>query len=185
MRVDVRCGLRKVLILCAFLAMTIAAMPSVATAVSTKFGGDCVLHPGNRGATIDSLRFHCSAAQQAAIYHASPRGAVPMGAKDGWVTTTSAVAPPLTHLWMGKTFRTDARGGSLLNRTSFGDIWPAEVYPASSRFDGKPAWALNYAPSPTPTVYDEIREVTPGVWLGYTLWPGVYQTPFELSFILA
>lgn len=120
------------------------------------------------------------------MFRASPRGKVPSGPKNGWVTAPSAISASAGPVdWTGKDFHTGPNGGYLLNRTNAGEAWLANVYSAPSRMDGRPCWALNYAPSPTPTVYDELREVVPGVWLGYTLWPGVYNTPFQLGFVLA
>ncbi len=43
---------------------------------------------------------------------------------------------------------------------------------------------LNYAPSPTPPLIDEIREVSPGVWMGYSYWRS-FQNLGLLAFVLA
>ncbi|MGW4717426.1 hypothetical protein [Nocardia sp. NPDC004260] len=151
------------------------------------YGGGCVLYPDDKAATLDSLRFRCSPEQQDAIFRAAPLGAVPVGVKSGWVTrppVMQAIAPPL---WIGKTFYTGPDGGFLMNRlTGAGfEAWGADVYVAPALTDGQPTWALNYAPSPTPQVYDEIREVTPGVWFGYSWWRGMFQTTLLLTFALA
>ncbi|MGQ4619180.1 hypothetical protein [Nocardia sp. R7R-8] len=151
------------------------------------YGGGCVLYPDDKAATLDSLRFRCSPEQQDAIFHDAPLGAVPVGVKSGWVTrppVMQAIAPPL---WIGKTFYTGPDGGFLMNRlTGAGfEAWGADVYVAPALTDGQPTWALNYAPSPTPQVYDEIREVTPGVWFGYSWWRGALQTTLLLTFALA
>ncbi|RJO78073.1 hypothetical protein D5S18_06855 [Nocardia panacis] len=162
------------------------AGPATADPGTTDYGGGCALYPGDRAATIDSLRFRCSAEQQDAIFRDATRGDVPMGVKDGWVTrppTTQAIAPAF---WIGKTFYTGPDGGRLMNRLTGAGIegWPADVYTAPALVDGQPVWAFNYAPSPTPQIYDEVREVTPGVWFGYSWWRGD-QTTLLLTFALA
>ncbi|MFD0361951.1 hypothetical protein ACFQZZ_10900 [Nocardia sp. GCM10030253] len=151
------------------------------------YGGGCLLDPGNRAATIDSLRFRCSADQQDAIFNDAPRGAVPMGAKNGWVIRPVDMRSWTPAVWIGKTFYTSSDGGYLMNRITGAGIegWRADVYSAPAILDGGPTWALNYAPSPTPQVYDEIREITPGVWFGYSWWRESASPRMMLSFALA
>ncbi|MGM7646338.1 hypothetical protein ACSVDM_15675 [Nocardia sp. JW2] len=134
------------------------------------YGAGCVLDPGNRAATIDSLRFRCSVGQQDQIYRDAGAGAVPMGVTNGWVLRPERLDGIAQSVWIGKVFRTGPDGGTLTNRVTGAGLeaFPADVYRAPSILDAAPAWALNY-PSP---VYDEIREVTPGVWLGYSWWRG-------------
>ncbi|WP_256668664.1 hypothetical protein [Nocardia cyriacigeorgica] len=155
--------------------------------VATDYGGGCVIDPANRAATVDALRFRCGPEQQDAIFKASPRGNVPTGVTNGWVTRPPVMQALAPALWIGKTFYTGPDGGYLMNRvTSAGiEAWRADVYTAPALVDGAPTWALNYAPSPTPQVYDEIREVTPGVWFGYSWWRGAFQTTLLLTFVLA
>ncbi|MFD4460999.1 hypothetical protein [Nocardia sp. NPDC058480] len=150
------------------------------------YGNGCVLDPGNRAATIDSLRFRCSVTQQDQIYRDAQAGAVATGLTNGWVTRPPQLEAAAPALWIGKVFRTGPDGGSLTNRVTGAGIeaFPADVYRAPSILDGAPTWALNYAPSPTPQVYDEIREVTPGVWFGYSWWrEGSW--PLLAAFVLA
>ncbi|MFC9660777.1 hypothetical protein ACFVJ5_11110 [Nocardia sp. NPDC127606] len=138
----------------------------------TDYGNGCVLDPGNRAATVDSLRFRCSVTQQDQIYRDAQAGAVANGVTNGWVTRPPQLGAAAPALWIGKVFNTGPDGGTLTNRVTGAGIaaFPADVYRAPSILDGAPTWALNYAPSPTPQVYDEIREVTPGVWFGYSWW---------------
>jgi hypothetical protein len=103
------------------------------------------------------------------------------------VTSSSVAEPIAPTFWLGKNFDTGPEGGRLTNRVTGADIeaWPAEVYLGPSRADGEPTWVLDYTPAITPQVYDEIREVVPGVWLGYSWWRGERRTPVMLSFVLA
>ncbi|MBF6128996.1 hypothetical protein [Nocardia brasiliensis] len=162
-----------------------AADPGV-TEAAADYGGGCALYPDNRAATIDALRFRCGPEQQDAIFRDAPRGAVPTGVKDGWVTRPPSIQGISSAFWIGKIFYTGPDGGTLTNRvTGAGyEAWPAYVYTAPALLDGNPAWALDYAPAPTPQVYDEIREVTPGVWFGYSWWRGGVQTTMLLTFVL-
>lgn len=164
-----------------------ASADSGVVPAAADYGGGCVLYPDDRAATLDSLRFRCSAEQQDAIFRDAPRGNVPMGVKNGWVTRPPAIQGIAPALWIGKTFYTGPDGGRLMNRVTGAGIeaFPADVYTAPALTDGGPTWALNYAPSPIPQVYDEIREVTPGVWFGYSWWRGAVQTTLLLTFALA
>ncbi|MFD3511246.1 hypothetical protein [Nocardia sp. NPDC058666] len=163
-----------------------AAVSADSGAGITDYGNGCYLDPGNRGATIDSLRFRCNVTQQDQIYRDSQAGAIANGLTNGWVTRPPQLESVAPALWIGKVFRTGPDGGSLTNRVTGAGIeaFPADVYRASSILDGGPAWALNYAPSPTPQVYDEIREVTPGVWFGYSWWREG-DWPLLAAFVLA
>lgn len=154
------------------LLLTPAAVSADPGGGVTNYGNGCVLDPGNRAATIDSLRSRCSVTQQDQIYRDAQAGSVPMGLTNGWVTRPPQLEAAAPALWIGKVFRTGPDGGTVTNRVTGSGIeaFPADVYRAPSILDGSPTWALNYAPSPTPQVYDEIREVTPGVWFGYTWW---------------
>ena len=170
-------------------ATALALAPAIwapTAAADTDYGGGCVLVPGNPAATVAALHDHCTFQQQYDIYRASPRGDVPTGVTNGWVTgppVMEAVAPPF---WIGKTFSTGPDGGTLTNRVTGAGIdgFPANVYAGPSRIDGAPAWLLDYAPSITPQILDEIRQVTPEVWLGYSWWRGYFQTTPLLTFAL-
>lgn len=166
------------------LTLTPLAMPTAHA--DADYGGGCVLVTNNRAATVDSLRFRCSPAQQDAIFLDAPRGFVPMGVKNGWVARPPDMQWWTPAVWIGKTFYTGPDGGYLMNRFTGAGIegWPANVYTGPAIMDGEPTWVLNYAPSPTPQVYDEIREVTPGVWFGYSWWREAGQTSLMLTFVL-
>ncbi|WP_245717634.1 hypothetical protein [Nocardia jejuensis] len=162
-------------------------MASTVAHADADYGAGCVLYPGNRAATVDSLRFRCAPGQLESIFRDASRGAVPMGVHDGWVTSppdTKAIAPAF---WIGKTFYTGPDGGFLMNRLTPAGVEGirADVYTAPAIMDGQPTWALDYAPSPLPWVYDEIREVTPGVWFGYSWSRDAGGASQMLSFALA
>lgn len=150
------------------------------------YGDGCVLYLDDPAATIDSLQSRCSAEQQDAIFRDAPRGEVPRGVTNGWVTRPPIMQAVAPALWLGKTFATGPDGGLLVNRITQADLeaWQADVYTAPAITDGGPTWVLDYAPSPTPQVYDEIREVTPNVWFGYSWWRGHFQTTLLLTFAL-
>ncbi|WP_458687922.1 hypothetical protein [Nocardia tengchongensis] len=151
------------------------------------YGSGCVLYSDNTSATVDSLRFRCDPGQLDVLYRDAPRGDVPVGAKDGWVAEPRGMQSWAPLVWIGKDFYGGPIGGYVQNRlTGAGlEAWPAYVYPGPSVVDGGPTWILDYAPSPTPNLYDEIREVTPGVWLGYSWMRQDGDYAQLLSFILA
>ncbi|MFE9786782.1 hypothetical protein ACFYO7_15520 [Nocardia salmonicida] len=171
-----RARLASIVALSASISSLLLLSPAVVSAEPgngiTDYGNGCVLDPGNRAATVDSLRSRCSVTQQDQIYRDAQAGAVANGVTNGWVTRPPQLETAAPALWTGKVFRTGPDGGTLTNRVTGAGIeaFPADVYRAPSILDGAPTWALNYAPSPTPQVYDEIREITPGVWFGYSWW---------------
>ncbi|MCM6772651.1 hypothetical protein NDR87_06705 [Nocardia sp. CDC159] len=164
-----------------------AAVQTPTARADVDHGGGCVIYDYNPRATVESLRDRCTPEQQDQIFRNSPRGSVPAGVTHGWVTRPpimQALAPPF---WIGKTFYTGPNGGHLMNRITAAGVegFPAHVYIAPSRMDGRPAWALDYTPSVlTPQIWDEIREIAPGVWFGYSYWRGALQTPLLLTFVL-
>ncbi len=181
-RIITLCALAFSLCVSSFISLPVAAADSV-----TDYGGGCVLDRNNRAVTVDSLRFRCSDRQQDAIFRDAQRGAVPMGVKNGWVVRPRDMQGPTSGLWIGKTFYTGPNGGYLMNRFTGAGIEGirADVYTAPAILDGRPTWALNYAPSPTPQTYDEIREITPGVWFGYSWQRGTTPPTIQLTFALA
>lgn len=188
-REPIRISLRRVFApacLAALLAVAPVVVAAPAAHADTDYGGGCALYPDNPQATIVALRDICDPQQQDQIFLDAPRGTVPIGVTNGWVARppiVEAVAPPL---WSGKNFYTNPDGGILQNRILGGGTegFPANVYSAPSILDGQPVWALDYAPSITPQIWDEIREVTPGVWFGYSWWRGAIQTTPLLTFVL-
>ncbi len=172
--------------LIALLAVAPTTVGAGAAHADTNYGGGCVLYSNNRPATVDSIRNHCTDRQQDQIYNGARPGDVPTGVTDGWVARPPFIQVIAPAFWIGKTFYTGPNGGTLTNRITPQNIpgWPANVYVGPGRMDGRPAWLIDYAPSITPQILDEIREVSPGVWLGYSWWRGFFQTPQLLDFVL-
>lgn len=95
------------------------------------------------------------------------RGALLPGTAAGSVT--SVIALPF---WQGKVFKRapDGKTASLLNLVAGMYLIPAEVRYEDSWHDGKPCIVIDYEKTPSPLfrwVRDEIREVAPGVYLGF------------------
>lgn len=132
-----------------------------------------------------------SAADLDALFHQSPAGAIPNGAAKG----TAIVVPGTwaaeelagvvnVFAWQGKTF--DGVHGTLTNRiTALGiNAIVAEVYKAPSLFDGNECIVLDYSKTSLVAehIRDEIREVSPGVYLGLVYWDQKKTIHFALEF---
>ena len=110
-----------------------------------------------------------------ALFRASPAGPIPEGRGKGTIVALpgTEVAKPLNTVlgavvWHGKVFHPETR--DLRNLVSpFGvEAIRAEVSTASSWVDGRPCVLLDYSRSSRVCgwIRDEIREVSPGVYLG-------------------
>ena len=86
-----------------------------------------------------------------------------------------------SFVWEGKTFQADSDvRGSGINRVHvpgvFGrqNLFPFETSFAPSAIDGKPTLVLDYDLRVNPgyirKIHDEIREVSPGIFLGPAMW---------------
>ncbi|MGW4371832.1 hypothetical protein ACWEKT_40075 [Nocardia takedensis] len=171
-------------------ALLVGARPAAADSgalPAIDYGGGCFVDPVDSAVTLNSLRSRCSLEQQNAIFSAAGPGASPSGATDGWVLSPAAIHSIAPGLWRGKTFYTGPEGGHLTNRVTGAGIegFPAQVYLDAAITDGAPAWVLNYESSPIPQIYDEIREITPGVWFGYSWWRETSPPTLLLTFALA
>lgn len=111
-----------------------------------------------------------------AIYAGSSAGEIPDGPARGLAIVNlgqacNAIFALLTRLlaWQGKTF--DAERGRLTNRlTPFGiDAITADVYRGASRFDGGECIVIDYSKTSAIAwwIRDEIREVSPSLYLGW------------------
>ena len=126
-----------------------------------------------------------------ALFTASPAGPIPDGEAEG----TAIVAPGTAYsaniakfisnfAWQGKVF--DAKKGVLRNK-----ILPlglnaiiAKVYKANSWLDGKECIVLDYSETSllAQWIRDEIREISPGVYLGKVYWGKQRLIDFALRF---
>lgn len=125
------------------------------------------------------------------LYRSSPVGRIPVGDTRG-----TAIAFPGTMLarvlaqlvswffWRGKVF--DGEKGELRNKLSplgFLAI-RARVYTDNSWLDGQPTIVLDYSETSfvAQKIRDEIREVSPGVYLGKVWWGKRRILDFALRF---
>ncbi|HEY4358497.1 MAG TPA: hypothetical protein VGN16_22305 [Acidobacteriaceae bacterium] len=132
-----------------------------------------------------------SSADLDTLFSNSPAGPIPNGEAHGTaiVVPGTAAASAIAEVvnlftWKGKTF--DAAHGTLTNRiTSLGvNAIVAEVYKGPSLFDGKECIVLDYSKTSllAKHIRDEIREVSPGVYLGLVYWDEKRTVHFSLEF---
>ncbi|HEX4612701.1 MAG TPA: hypothetical protein VH092_31185 [Urbifossiella sp.] len=122
------------------------------------------------GYTLDDL-VRMDRAQLEAIYRAAEIGHTPAGVTRGRAIMNpggrlTVPASRVTRvLWQGKVFTDD---GMMVNRVLGLRAVHARVYAGESWLDGRPAVVMDYAGTSRlfPDVRDEVREVSPGVWLG-------------------
>jgi len=125
------------------------------------------------------------------LFTASAAGRIP----DGEATGTAIVAPGTSlspqiarfislFAWQGKIF--DAAHGVLRNRIlPFGlSAVSARVYKEASWLDGKECIVLDYSDTSLIArwIRDEIREISPGVYLGKVYWGRRRLIDFALEF---
>ena len=126
-----------------------------------------------------------------ALFRASEPGEIPNGEAEGTVlvATGSKLAGPaekLAHLlvWQGKVF--DREQGELLNEIGpFGlKAVRAKVYKEPSWLDDKETIVLDYSKTSLIAhwIRDEIREISPGLYLGLVYWERARILHFALKF---
>jgi hypothetical protein len=124
------------------------------------------------------------------LFRRSPAGPIPAGPVDGTVlfdpgTELSEVASRVAHLlfWKGKVF--DSKAGQLRNILLPVGMQAivADVYRDTSWFDGKDCIVLDYSKTSIVAhwVRDEIRMVSPGLYLGLVFWDRDRILDFALS----
>jgi hypothetical protein len=125
------------------------------------------------------------------LFRSSPPGPIPTGEARGTVishpgTEFAEIAAKLVHLiaWQGKVF--DPAKGELLNEISplHLDRIRAKVYNDTSWFDGQDCIVLDYSKTSLVAhwIRDEMRLVSPGVYLGIVYWDKTRILNFALEF---
>lgn len=143
--------------------------------------------------TLDGL-MRMSRSELDKLYRSSELGPLPDGDSAGRATIPSprggarAWEPLFSIFWSGKIFERDTKDasrGRLINKTLIGRCFPASVYLADSRLDGKKSIVIDYKECWTPvirSVRDEIRRVDRDLYLGYA-YVGQWQAlAFALDF---
>jgi hypothetical protein len=143
-------------------------------------------------ALVEKDLVNMSGAELDELFGRSPAGEIPDGEANGQVLigtendTVSGTAAKVAHLvaWQGKVF--DREKGELLNK-----IGPlglkairAQVYKEPSWFDGKETIVLDYSDTSLVAhwIRDEIREVSPRLYLGLVFWERDKILHFSLQF---
>ena len=143
-------------------------------------------------ALVERDLVNMSRAELDELFGRSPAGEIPDGEANGQVLigtendTVSGTAAKVAHLvaWQGMVF--DREMGELLNK-----IGPlglkairAQVYKEPSWFDGKETIVLDYSDTSLVAhwIRDEIREVSPHLYLGLVFWERDKILHFSLQF---
>ena len=129
--------------------------------------------PDNQGTAATQKLMDRKRADLEALYRASASGPVPDGVSDGLATLDSGTAAGrasealFSFFWHGKVF--DAKKGELVNRLAVGRLVHAKVFIGPSWLDGKPSVIIDYQGKSwiAGAIRDEIRMVSPGVYLGF------------------
>lgn len=125
------------------------------------------------------------------LFKASPAGDIPNGEGKGTAIIapgtaySETIAKVINHFaWQGKVF--DAEKGYLKNHiTAFGiAAIVAKVYKAPSWLDGEECIVLDYSDTSLVAhwIRDEIREISPGFYLGKVYWGKDRLIDFSLQF---
>jgi hypothetical protein len=124
------------------------------------------------------------------VYRKAEPGRVPNGfarghvayCPDAFLSRTKSAAGQL--LWQGKHF--DAEVGTLINQWRGLQAIRGTVYHGTSWLDGKPAIILDYSETSRvwSDVRDEMREVSPGVFLGAMFLRRCPEPRLKLYFVL-
>jgi len=125
------------------------------------------------------------------LFRGAEAGPIPDGDANGTAilaagTGLQSPGARLAHrlAWRGKVF--DAANGALVNKITRLSIHAirATVYRQASWFDGQEAIILDYSKTSwvASRIRDEIREVSPGLYLGQVYWDRTRVCNFALTF---
>lgn len=125
------------------------------------------------------------------IFKEAPAGPIPDGQADGTaiIAPGTSFSPEIAKMvslfaWQGKVF--DTKAGVLRNRIlPFGlNAIVAKVYKGDSWLDGKECIVLDYSETSTVAhwIRDEIRLISPGLYLGKVYWDKDRLIDFALQF---
>jgi hypothetical protein len=125
------------------------------------------------------------------LFRNSPAGEIPNGEAEGTAiiapgTKLEETAAKFIHMvaWQGKIF--DAAKGELRNKILVMGLtgFAAKVYKEKSWFDGRECVVLDYSKTSLLAhwVRDEMREVSPGIYLGIVFWGKKKLIDFALKF---
>ncbi|AZG44702.1 hypothetical protein D7316_01288 [Gordonia insulae] len=162
---------------------------------STATGPDrsCVVDPGDRRLTVDSLQHRCSSEQILELFEAAPVGSAPVGKKAIALLPAFQVRGRLLPYDQARTFTTlqNKLGDSLTFTTAPGGapwvhknyVWGADaggpLTSGGSRIDGKPVFTADFSRDfgGVPISIHEYRQLTPTVWIGRDIGGGRSTTP--------
>lgn len=125
------------------------------------------------------------------LFRQSPPGDIPNGEANGTaiIAPNTPFSPAIAEIinifgWQGKTF--DAASGTLVNRVTFFGLSAivAQVYIGESLFDGNDCIVLDYSKTSQIAhwVRDEIRLISPQMYLGIVYWNDEKTINFALDF---
>lgn len=160
--------------LCQFFGLSLTSIAALAVGVCGRApAGDAIAPTPAPLLTMESLlRMDRCGLEQ--IYRSATPGQLPLGAFAGRATphpgTQKGVREEkrIAHVWKGKEFDGN---GIMINRLALGaKAIKAEMFMSTSYLDGQPAIVLDYAHTSrlAREVRDEMREVSPGLYLGLT-----------------
>lgn len=166
--------------------MRLSLLLLVALAGCRSASKTCVAEKPVRGMP-DLVRMDCR--QLDSLYRQCEVGTPPCGVMDGRaiINAGSPITVPtsrIVHLmWQGKVIQ----GDTMINRVFGMRAVKAKVYMGESWIDGKPALILDYAETSKlfPAIRDEVREVSPGLYLGATHERTAKGPEFKTWFTLA